>query len=62
VGERGGIVIDDQCRTSDPDVYAIGECAFTRAAPIGLVAPGYRMADAVAPSSPAATSASPAPT
>ncbi len=27
VGERGGIVIDDGCRTSDPDIYAIGECA-----------------------------------
>ena len=27
MGERGGIVIDDQCRTSDPDIFAIGECA-----------------------------------
>ncbi len=27
VGERGGIHIDDQCRTSDPNVLAIGECA-----------------------------------
>ena len=27
VGERGGIVIDDACRTSDPDIFAIGECA-----------------------------------
>src|SRR5262249_44377110 len=27
LGERGGIVIDDDCRTSDPDVFAIGECA-----------------------------------
>ena len=27
VGQRGGIVIDNQCQTSDPDIYAIGECA-----------------------------------
>ncbi len=26
-GERGGIVIDNQRRTSDPQVLAIGECA-----------------------------------
>ncbi|RLA20752.1 MAG: nitrite reductase (NAD(P)H), partial [Gammaproteobacteria bacterium] len=27
IGQRGGIVIDNQCRTSDHDIYAIGECA-----------------------------------
>src|SRR5260221_8103349 len=27
VGERGGVVVDDGCRTGDPDIYAIGECA-----------------------------------
>ena len=27
VGARGGIVIDDHCRTSDPNIFAIGECA-----------------------------------
>ena len=27
VGERGGIVVDDACRTSDPNIFAIGECA-----------------------------------
>jgi nitrite reductase (NADH) large subunit len=48
VGERGGIVIDEQCRTSDPDVYAVGECALFGGRTFGLVAPGYRMADAVA--------------
>jgi nitrite reductase (NADH) large subunit len=48
VGERGGIVIDDQCRTSDPDVYAIGECALYRGRTYGLVAPGYRMAQVAA--------------
>ena len=27
VGERGGIEIDYHCKTSDSDIYAIGECA-----------------------------------
>jgi nitrite reductase (NADH) large subunit len=48
VGERGGIVIDDHCRTSDPDIYAIGECALWSGRIFGLVAPGYRMASVAA--------------
>lgn len=40
VGERGGIVIDSECRTSAPDVYAIGECALWGGKVYGLVAPG----------------------
>ena len=48
VGERGGIVIDDQCRTSDHDVLAIGECALWSGKIFGLVAPGYQMARAAA--------------
>jgi nitrite reductase (NADH) large subunit len=48
VGERGGVVIDDHCRTSDPNVYAIGECALWRGRTFGLVAPGYDMARVVA--------------
>ncbi|HWM65966.1 MAG TPA: nitrite reductase large subunit NirB, partial [Steroidobacteraceae bacterium] len=44
VGERGGIVIDDYCQTSDPNIYAIGECALWRGRAFGLVAPGYDMA------------------
>jgi nitrite reductase (NADH) large subunit len=48
VGERGGIVIDDGCRTSDPDVYAIGECALWGGKIYGLVAPGYQMAKVAA--------------
>jgi nitrite reductase (NADH) large subunit len=44
IGERGGIEIDDQCRTSDPDIYAIGECALWNGKLFGLVAPGYQMA------------------
>ena len=27
VAQRGGIMINDTCQTSDPDIYAIGECA-----------------------------------
>jgi nitrite reductase (NADH) large subunit len=48
IGERGGIVIDDACRTSDPHIYAIGECALWRGKLFGLVAPGYQMAKVVA--------------
>jgi nitrite reductase (NADH) large subunit len=48
VGERGGIVVDETCRTSDPAVYAIGECALLDGQCYGLVAPGYAMADLVA--------------
>jgi len=48
VGERGGVVIDDGCRTSDPDVYAIGECACVGGRVYALVAPGYAMAEVLA--------------
>ncbi|WP_313655090.1 nitrite reductase large subunit NirB [Pantoea sp.] len=44
LGPRGGIAIDDQCRTSDPGIYAIGECAAWQNRVYGLVAPGYKMA------------------
>ena len=44
LGERGGIVIDNDCRTSDPAIYAIGECALWNQQIFGLVAPGYEMA------------------
>jgi len=48
VGERGGVVVDDACRTTDPRVYCIGESALHRGRVYGLVAPGYAMADVVA--------------
>src|SRR5690606_16812356 len=41
------IVIDDHCKTSDPHIYAIGECALHQGMIYGLVAPGYAMAQAV---------------
>ena len=48
IGERGGIVINESCRTADPDIYAIGECAAWRGRIFGLVAPGYQMAHVAA--------------
>lgn len=47
MGQRGGITIDNQCKTSDPDIYAIGECALWNGMIYGLVAPGYAMARTV---------------
>ena len=47
-GERGGIAVGDDLRTSDPRIFAIGECAAHRNFVYGLVAPGYAMADRVA--------------
>lgn len=44
IGERGGIMVNDQCRTSDENIYAIGECALWNNQIFGLVAPGYTMA------------------
>jgi nitrite reductase (NADH) large subunit len=44
VGERGGIVINDNCQTSVDNVYAVGECALWQGRIFGLVAPGYSMA------------------
>ncbi|GAA1074655.1 nitrite reductase large subunit NirB [Nocardiopsis composta] len=47
-GPRGGIAVDDTCRTPDPAVYAIGECASHRGTVYGLLAPANAMADTVA--------------
>lgn len=48
IGERGGIVVDNACQTSDKDIYAIGECALWGGRIFGLVAPGYQMAKVAA--------------
>ncbi|MBC7389233.1 MAG: nitrite reductase large subunit [Opitutaceae bacterium] len=48
VGPRGGIVVDNHLRTSDTEIYAIGECALHGGMIYGLVAPGYEMAEVVA--------------
>ncbi|WP_198289168.1 FAD-dependent oxidoreductase [Methyloversatilis thermotolerans] len=39
-----GIRVDDALRTSDPNVFAVGECAEHRGIVYGLVAPGYEQA------------------
>lgn len=43
-----GIHIDDQTRTSDPHIHAIGECAEHREVLYGLVAPGLEQAEVAA--------------
>jgi nitrite reductase (NADH) large subunit len=48
VGIRGGILVNEKLKTSDPSVFAIGECALYEGMIYGLVAPGYEMADIVA--------------
>jgi nitrite reductase (NADH) large subunit len=47
-GSRGGIQVNSQLQTSDPNIYAIGECALYEEMIYGLVAPGYEMAEVVA--------------
>jgi nitrite reductase (NADH) large subunit/nitrite reductase (NADH) small subunit len=48
VGQRGGVVVDERLRTSDPDILAIGEVALFGGMIYGLVAPGYEMAEIAA--------------
>ena len=43
-----GIIVNDRMETSDPDVYAVGECAEHRGICYGLVAPLYEMAAVIA--------------
>ncbi|MBC3759938.1 nitrite reductase large subunit [Hyunsoonleella sp. SJ7] len=44
VGVRGGVVVDNTMKTSDDNIYAIGEIALYNQMIYGLVAPGYDMA------------------
>jgi nitrite reductase (NADH) large subunit len=48
VGERGGITVDAGMRTSDPAIYAIGECALAGGMVYGLVGPCFTMAEVAA--------------
>ena len=48
IGERGGIRINSHCQTTNPDIYAVGECALWEGRTFGLVAPGYQMAEVAA--------------
>lgn len=43
-----GIRVDDNMRTSQDDIYAVGECAEHRGHVYGLVAPGYEQASVAA--------------
>ncbi|OBF59735.1 nitrite reductase large subunit [Mycobacterium sp. 852002-53434_SCH5985345] len=48
LAERGGVLTDLACRTSDPDIYAVGEVAAIGGRCYGLVGPGYTSAEVVA--------------
>jgi nitrite reductase (NADH) large subunit len=48
LAERGGVLTDLSCQTSDPDIYAIGEVAAIEGRCYGLVGPGYTSAEVVA--------------
>ena len=48
IAERGGVLTDRTCRTSDPHVWAIGECAAIEGTCYGLVGPGYASAEVAA--------------
>ncbi|MGI5121862.1 nitrite reductase large subunit NirB [Marinactinospora thermotolerans] len=48
VGPRGGVVVDEACRTLDEAIYAVGECAQAGGTVYGLIAPGNAMAEVVA--------------
>ncbi|GAA2792551.1 nitrite reductase large subunit NirB [Saccharopolyspora taberi] len=46
--ERGGVLVDEFCRTNDEHIWAVGECAAVEGRCYGLVAPGNTMAEIVA--------------
>ncbi|WP_246162013.1 nitrite reductase large subunit NirB [Aeromicrobium ginsengisoli] len=48
LGERGGVIADEACLTSDDSIFAIGEVAHIAGRVWGLVGPGYSMAEVVA--------------
>lgn len=48
LGERGGVIADEGCMTSDDSIFAIGEVAHIAGRVWGLVGPGYSMAEVVA--------------
>lgn len=48
LARRGGILVDEHLQTSDPRVFAIGECAIFRGVLFGLTTPGFEMAQVLA--------------
>ncbi|WP_181786259.1 NAD(P)/FAD-dependent oxidoreductase [Streptomyces phytophilus] len=47
-GDRGGYLVNEDCRTPDPAIWAIGDCAAIHGTRTGTAAPGYHMAATVA--------------
>jgi nitrite reductase (NADH) large subunit len=47
VHARGGVLVNNQLKTNDENIFAIGEVAVHNNIVYGLVAPGYEMADLV---------------
>ncbi|MER5855401.1 FAD-dependent oxidoreductase [Streptomyces sp900105245] len=45
---RTGVVVDDELRTSDPHIHAVGDCAQHDGTVYGLAAPALEQADALA--------------
>ena len=48
IAERGGVLTDLSCATTDPNIYAVGEVAAIEGRCYGLVGPGYTSAEVVA--------------
>lgn len=48
IGPKGGVAVDPHCQSSDPSIFAIGECASVNGVSYGLVAPGNQMAAVLA--------------
>lgn len=48
LGPRGGIDVNSKLLTSDPNIFAIGECALHDGMIYGLIAPGWEMAEIAA--------------
>ncbi len=48
LGQRGGIQVNSKLLASDPNIYAIGECAVHDGMVYGLIAPGWEMAEIAA--------------
>ncbi len=48
IAERGGVLTDGSCVTTDPHIFAVGEVAAIEGRCYGLVGPGYTSAEVVA--------------
>ncbi len=48
IADRGGVLTDLSCATSDPNIFAVGEVAAIDGRCYGLVGPGYTSAEVVA--------------